>query len=50
VNRAGPVLVIALSDPHDIATILALGKITGLAIEVVRADEQAILRALARYY
>ena len=50
INRAGPSMVVAMSDPGDIPAIDNLKFVTGLNIEVVVASEVAIEEAFHRYY
>ena len=50
VNRAGASLILAMSDPSNIYAIDDIKFLTGYAIEVVVASEQAIKEALERYY
>ncbi len=50
VNRAGSTLVLATSDPSNIFAIDDIKFLTGYNIEVVVASEEAIKRAIDRYY
>lgn len=50
VSRASSVLVLAMADPRDAAAVAEVAALTGLAIEIVRANEDAIRRAIARHY
>lgn len=50
VNRVGSTLVLAMADTRNLIAISAIGSITGCVIEVVKSEETAIRRALARYY
>jgi type IV pilus assembly protein PilB len=50
VNRAGASLILAMSDPSNIYAIDDIKFLTGYAIEVVVASEQAIKEALEKYY
>jgi type IV pilus assembly protein PilB len=50
VNRAGELLIVAMSDPSNIDAIDDLTVHTKLSIEIVVASEDAIAAALHRYY
>lgn len=50
VNRAGASLVVAMADPSDIFAIDAVRGLTGMNVEVVVASENALIRAVERYY
>jgi type IV pilus assembly protein PilB len=50
VNRAGSTLVLATADPSNIFAIDDIKFLTGYNIEVVVAAEEAIKRAVDRYY
>jgi type IV pilus assembly protein PilB len=50
VNRAGPSLIVAMSDPSNIYAIDDLKFLTGYNIEVVVSSEVAIEEAINRYY
>jgi len=50
INRAGPSLIVALSDPSNIYAIDDLKFLTGYNIEAVVASEVAIEEAFQRYY
>jgi type IV pilus assembly protein PilB len=50
VNRAGSTLVLATADPSNIFAIDDIKFLTGYNIEVVVASEEAIKRAVDRYY
>ena len=50
VNRAGSTLIIAMSDPSNIFAIDDIKFLTGYNVEVVVAAEEAIRRAIERYY
>jgi len=50
VNRAGSTLIVAMSDPSNIFAIDDLKFLTGYNVEVVVAAEEAIRRAIDRYY
>ena len=48
VNRAGPSLIVAMSDPSNIYAIDDLKFLTGYNVEAVVASEQAIKEAIER--
>jgi type IV pilus assembly protein PilB len=50
VNRAGSTLILATADPSNIVAIDDIKFLTGYNIEVVVAAEDAIKRAIDRYY
>lgn len=50
VNRAGSTLILATADPSNIFAIDDIKFLTGYNIEVVVAAEEAIKRAIDRYY
>jgi type IV pilus assembly protein PilB len=50
VNRAGSTLILATADPSNIVGIDDIRFLTGYSIEVVVAAEDAIRRAIDRYY
>ncbi len=50
VNRAGSTLIIAMSDPSNIFAIDDVKFLTGYNVEVVVAAEEAIKRAIDKYY
>jgi type IV pilus assembly protein PilB len=50
VNRAGSTLIVAMSDPSNIFAIDDVKFLTGYNVEVVVAAEEAIKRAIDRYY
>ncbi len=50
VNRAGSTLIIATADPSNIVAIDDIKFLTGYNVEVVVAAEDAIKRAVDRYY
>src|SRR5712664_2898719 len=50
VNRAGASLILAMSDPSNIFAIDDIKFLTGYNVEVVVAAEEAIRRAIERYY
>lgn len=50
VNRAGNVLIVAMSDPSNIYAIDDIKFVTNLNIEVVVATDTAIADAIERYY
>ncbi|MDY0063270.1 MAG: type IV-A pilus assembly ATPase PilB [Myxococcota bacterium] len=50
INRAGNSLIVAMSDPSNIFAIDDLKFLTGYNIEVVVASEDAIRKAIERYY
>ncbi|MGN1072602.1 MAG: type IV-A pilus assembly ATPase PilB [Bradymonadia bacterium] len=50
INRVAQNLVVAMSDPTDMFAIDDLKFMTGLNIEVVVSDEQAILKAIDTFY
>ena len=50
VNRAGNVLIVAMSDPSNIYAIDDIKFVTNLNIEVVVATDTAIAEAIERYY
>jgi type IV pilus assembly protein PilB len=50
VNRAGSTLIVAMSDPSNIFAIDDIKFLTGYNVEVVVAAEEAIRRAIDRYY
>jgi type IV pilus assembly protein PilB len=50
INRAGPSLIVAMSDPSNIYAIDDLKFLTGYNIEVVVASEVAIEEAFQKYY
>jgi type IV pilus assembly protein PilB len=50
VNRAGSTLIIATADPSNIFAIDDVKFLTGYNVEVVVAAEEAIRRAIDRYY
>jgi type IV pilus assembly protein PilB len=50
VNRAGSTLIVAMSDPSNISAIDDVKFLTGYNVEVVVAAEEAIRRAIERYY
>ena len=50
INRVAQNLVVAMSDPTDMYAIDDLKFMTGLNIEVVVSDEQAILKAIDTFY
>jgi type IV pilus assembly protein PilB len=50
VNRAGSTLIIATADPSNIFAIDDVKFLTGYNVEVVVSAEQAIRRAIERYY
>src|SRR5690349_8573096 len=50
VNRAGPSLIVAMSDPSNIYAVDDLKFITGYNIEPVVASEPSIREAIERYY
>jgi len=50
VNRAGSTLIVAMSDPSNIFAIDDVKFLTGYNVEVVVAAEEAIRRAIDRYY
>ena len=50
VNRAGSTLIVATADPSNIFAIDDIKFLTGYNVEVVVASEEAIKRAIDRYY
>ncbi len=50
VNRAGSTLIMATADPSDIFAIDDVKFLTSYNVEVVVASEEAIRRAIERYY
>ncbi len=50
INRAGNSLIVAMSDPSNIFAIDDIKFLTGYNIEVVVASEEAIRKAIERYY
>ena len=50
VNRAGSTLIIATADPSNIFAIDDVKFLTGYDVEVVVAAEQALTRAIDKYY
>lgn len=44
------ILLVVMSDPHDIRVIDQLRRLTGLGIEPMVAEEERILRAIDAYY
>jgi type IV pilus assembly protein PilB len=50
VNRAGPALIVAMSDPSNIFAVDDLKFLTGYNIETVVASEVAIKDAIEHYY
>ena len=50
VNRAGSTLIIATADPSNIFAIDDIKFLTGYNVEVVVANEDALKRAIDRYY
>jgi type IV pilus assembly protein PilB len=50
VNRAGSTLIVAMGDPSNIFAIDDVKFLTGYNVEVVVAAEEAIKRAIERYY
>jgi type IV pilus assembly protein PilB len=50
VNRAGPSLIVAMSDPSNIYAVDDLKFLTGYNIESVVASEVSIREAIERYY
>jgi type IV pilus assembly protein PilB len=50
VNRAGPSLIVAMSDPSNIFAVDDLKFLTGYNIETVVASEVAIKEAIEHYY
>src|SRR5262245_2205490 len=50
VNRAGSTLIIATADPSNIFAIDDVKFLTGYNVEVVVSAEEAIRRAITRYY
>jgi len=50
VNRAGSTLILATADPSNIFAIDDIKFLTGYNVEVVVASEDAIKRAIDRYY
>jgi len=50
VNRAGSTLIIATADPSNIFAIDDIKFLTGYNVEVVVSAEEAIRRAIERYY
>ena len=50
VNRAGSTLILATADPSNIVAIDDIKFLTGYNVEVVVAGEDAIRRAIDRYY
>ncbi len=50
VNRAGSTLILATSDPSNIFAIDDVKFLTGYNVEVVVAAEEAIRRAIEKYY
>ena len=50
VNRAGSTLILATADPSNIFAIDDIKFLTGYNVEVVVASEEAIRRAIDRYY
>src|SRR5271168_3781290 len=50
VNRAGPSLIVAMSDPSNIFAVDDLKFLTGYNIEPVVASEVSIREAIERYY
>jgi len=50
VNRAGSVLIVAISDPSSINVVDELRFKTGLSIEVVVASETSIKKAIDKFY
>ncbi len=50
ISRAGRALIVAMSDPTNVAAIDELQRVTGLRIQPVVASEAAIGAAIARYH
>ena len=50
VNRAGSNLIIATSDPSNIVALDDIKFLTGYSVQAVVASEEAIRRAIDRYY
>jgi len=50
ISRAGSSLIVAMSDPNNLPAIDAIKDHTGLDVEPVTADEQAIRRAIRRLF
>ena len=50
VNRAGNVLILAMTDPSDWKAVAEVESVASLRIEIVHVNEEALVRAFARYY
>jgi len=50
VNRAGSTLIVAMSDPSNIFAVDDIKFLTGYDVEVVVSAEEAIRRAIEKYY
>ena len=50
VNRAGSTLIVAMSDPSNIFAVDDVKFLTGYDVEVVVSAEEAIRRAIEKYY
>jgi len=50
VNRAGSVLIVAISDPSNLSVVDELRFKTGLSVEIVVASENSIKRAIDKFY
>jgi type IV pilus assembly protein PilB len=50
VNRAGSVLIVAISDPSNLSIVDELRFKTGLSIEVVVASENSIKKSIDKFY
>ena len=50
INRAGSILIVAMSDPSNIFAIDDIKFMTGYNVEVVVAPEAAIKKAIDKYY
>ncbi len=50
VNRAGSTLIVAMSDPSNIFAVDDVKFLTGYDVEVVVSAEEAISRAIEKYY
>jgi len=50
VNRAGNTLIVAVSDPSNISALEDLRFVTGYNIEMVIASEEAIKKAMDKFY
>jgi len=49
-SRENHTVTLAMADPHDVETVAAVRKLTGLNVEKVLAPEQEILDAIDKYY